>query len=107
MLVIGVAIIISMMLIASVGWNVWNMHSDFKTVVSTEFQLQSLSGKIIHLDEVLTMSARVAASTGDLEWEKRYKKFEPELDAAIKKSFKLLLKFKQLMLLKLMLQILN
>ncbi|BDA75214.1 putative PP2C-type protein phosphatase [Rivularia sp. IAM M-261] len=85
MLVIGVAIIISMMLIASVGWNVWNMHSDFKTVVSTEFQLQSLSGKIIHLDEVLTMSARVAASTGDLEWEKRYKKFEPELDAAIKK----------------------
>jgi serine phosphatase RsbU (regulator of sigma subunit) len=88
-LVIGIAIIISMMLVASVGLNVWNMHGDFKKVVSTEFQLQNLSGKIIHLDEVLTMSARMAASTGDLQWEQRYKQFEPELDTAIKQTIKL------------------
>jgi serine phosphatase RsbU (regulator of sigma subunit)/nitrate reductase NapE component len=88
-LVIGIAIILSMMLVASVGWNVWNMHGEFKKVVSTEFQLQGLSGKIIHLDEVLTMSARMAATTGDLQWEQRYKKFEPELDTAIKEVIKL------------------
>ena len=42
-----------------------------------------LSGAILQLDEVLTMSARMAAVTGDLAWEKRYRKHEPELDAAI------------------------
>jgi serine phosphatase RsbU (regulator of sigma subunit) len=89
MLVITIAIILSMMLVASVGWNVWNMYGSFNTVVTTEFQLQNLSGKITHLDEVLTMSARMAASTGDLQWEKRYKSFEPELDTAIKQAIKL------------------
>jgi serine phosphatase RsbU (regulator of sigma subunit) len=89
MLVITIAIILSMMLVASVGLNVWNMYGSFNTVVTTEFQLQNLSGKITHLDEVLTMSARMAASTGDLQWEKRYKSFEPELDTAIKQSIKL------------------
>ncbi len=89
MVVITIAVIISMMLVASVGWNVWNMSNSFRSVVTTEFQLQSLSGQIIHLDEVLTMSARMAASTGDLQWEQRYQKFEPELDTAIKQVLKL------------------
>lgn len=48
-----------------------------------------LRGIIIHLDEVLTMSARMAAATGDLAWEERYRRFEPKLDAAIKESVKL------------------
>jgi hypothetical protein len=43
--------------------------------------LQQLSDEIIYLDEVLTMSARMAASTGNLEWENRYRTFEPKLDA--------------------------
>ncbi len=35
------------------------------------------------LDEVLTMSARLAAATGEDRWEARYKSFQPKLDAAI------------------------
>lgn len=89
MVAIAIAVVISMMLVASVGWNVWNMSNSFRSVVTTEFQIQSLSGKIIYLDEVLTMSARMAASTGDLQWEQRYKQFEPELDTAIKQVIKL------------------
>ncbi len=42
-----------------------------------------LRGTIIHPDEVLTMSARMAAATGNLWWEERYRGFEPRLDAAI------------------------
>ena len=41
------------------------------------------------MDEVLTMSARMAAATGDLRWEERYKEFEPKLDAAIKEAMEL------------------
>ena len=49
-------------------------------------ELQELRGTIVHLDEVLTMSARMAARTGELRWERRYLGFEPKLDEAIKRS---------------------
>jgi len=49
------------------------------------FQIQELQGVITHLDEVLTMSARMSAATGDLAWEQRYLHFEPILDGAIKR----------------------
>jgi methyl-accepting chemotaxis protein PixJ len=35
---------------------------------------------------VLTMSARMAASTGDLKWEERYNQYVPKLDEAIKET---------------------
>lgn len=41
-------------------------------------------GSIMQMDEVLTMSAKMAAATGDLAYEERYRFFEPKLDAAIK-----------------------
>ncbi len=41
------------------------------------------AARIRHLDEVLTMSARMAAATGDEVWIDRYRRFEPELSALI------------------------
>ena len=52
-------------------------------------KLELLRGTITHLDEVLTMSARMAASTGSVEWEERYSKFEPKLNLAIKEAISL------------------
>jgi signal transduction histidine kinase/ActR/RegA family two-component response regulator len=46
-------------------------------------------GTIIHLDEVLTMSARMAAATGDPRWEARYRSFEPRLARAIQEVLSL------------------
>ncbi len=66
--------------------NLWNIYRGFRSTVTRQFELEKLSGKIVHLDEVLTMSARMAASTGDSAWEDRYNKFVPELDAAIEKT---------------------
>ena len=37
-------------------------------------------------DEVLTMSARMAAATGDFSYQTRYDKYDAELDALIKKT---------------------
>ncbi|MCY2932407.1 MAG: PAS domain S-box protein [Planctomycetota bacterium] len=45
--------------------------------------MQELIGEVIHLNEVLTMSARMAAATLDPAWEARYRGFEPKLDVAI------------------------
>ena len=89
MRLIAVAVILSLILVASVGWNTLRMYGNFTKVVTTEFQLQSLAGKIVHFDEVLTMSARMSAATGDLKWEERYRQFEPELDRAIEQAIDL------------------
>lgn len=86
---IAFCIILSLILIGESTWNIWAIYRNFTTVVTNQFKLQNLSGEIVHLDEVLTMSARMAASTGDVKWEKRYRQFEPELDSAIKQTTQL------------------
>ncbi|MBD2565216.1 MULTISPECIES: sensor histidine kinase [Nostoc] len=67
----------------------WQAYYNFNNIIKHEFKLQMLSGEITYLDEVLTMSARMNAATGNSTWEQRYRKFEPKLDIAIKESIKL------------------
>ena len=86
---ITVSVAASLILLGATGWNIWNIYQDYKTAIANQFKLQNLSGQIVHYDEVLTMSARMAAGTGDLKWEKRYRQFEPELDRAIKQTIQL------------------
>jgi methyl-accepting chemotaxis protein PixJ len=76
----------SLMLTGVSTWNTWSIYKSFSATVNKQFQLEKLSGKIVHLDEVLTMSARMAASTGDLKWENRYNEYVPKLDEAIKST---------------------
>jgi signal transduction histidine kinase/PAS domain-containing protein len=46
-------------------------------------EIYRLRSSILHLDEVLTMSARMAAATGDRQWEQRYQASATALDQAI------------------------
>lgn len=65
----------------------WNANQDARAFEQVEHQylrVEKLRGTIVHVDEVLTMSVRMAAATGSLEWETRYHRFEPQLDAAIR-----------------------
>jgi signal transduction histidine kinase len=48
-----------------------------------DLRIAELRGTIVYLDEVLTMSARMGAATGDQQWEGRYRVFDPELTKAI------------------------
>jgi methyl-accepting chemotaxis protein PixJ len=76
----------SLLLTGASTWNIWNIYKGFRSTVAKQFQLEKSSAEIVHLDEVLTMSARLAASTGDLRWEARYRQFEPKLTTAIEKT---------------------
>ena len=76
-------------IIVGVVWITWYSQKKFETLEARHFRITELTGKIIHLDEVLTMSARMAAATGQVEWENRYSKFEPNLDDAIKEAVNL------------------
>ncbi len=67
----------------------WKSYGESDLTAKRDLQLQELGGIITNLDEVLTMSARMAAATGDLKWEKRYREHEPTLDSAIRTAMKL------------------
>jgi len=71
------------------GWNAYLLYSLAETTQRQYLRSEELRGVIVHLDEVLTMSARMAAATGDPNWEHRYNRFEPQLDAAIKDLLRL------------------
>src|SRR3990172_11691659 len=83
-----VALVLTIALFIILGWQVWHSYDHARSTQMIYVPLQELSGIITHLDEVLTMSARMAAATGDLRWEKRYRAFEPKLDTAIKDAMK-------------------
>jgi len=72
-----------------IGWQFWALHGEMERFRSRDHRMVELAGEIIHLDEVLTMSARMAAATLDPAWEDRYRRFEPQLDEAIQESLRL------------------
>ncbi len=83
------ALVLTITLFAGLSWLVFSSYKEFETTKTQDFRLQELNGIITHLDEVLTMSARMAVATGDLQWEERYRSFEPHLNTAIKEATRL------------------
>ncbi len=81
-----VAVILTGVVLVWLGWGAYHSYQVTKTTRERDFRIEQLRGTIIHYDEVLTMSARMAAATGKLRWEKRYCEFEPKLDSAIKEA---------------------
>ncbi len=88
-IIFGIILFITLVLFFGLGVGSLRTYKDIKTFQEQNIRLQDLVGIIIHLDEVLTMSARMGAETGNLQWEERYLSFEPQLDAAIKEAERL------------------
>jgi methyl-accepting chemotaxis protein PixJ len=74
----------SLLLTGGSAANIWQVYQGFRHTVERQFEMEKRSSEIKYLDEVLTMSARMAATTGNAKWEKRYNNFVPKLDDAIK-----------------------
>ncbi len=66
----------------------WNSYLDLDSSRKC-LRLTELSGIIDNLDEVLTMSARMATVTGDKNWEDRYRSYEPKLNSAITEALEM------------------
>jgi len=86
---LAVALVLTIVLTGSVGWHVSSAHGGTNDPQRQYLRIEQLSGVITHLDEVLTMSARMAATTGDRRWEDRYNAHVTDLDAAIKEAKRL------------------
>ncbi len=80
----------SLLLAGASTWNIWSIYNSFQSKVDREFDLQKISGELIYQDEYLTMSAKMLASTGDLQWEARYKAMVPKFDVSFKKFLSLI-----------------
>jgi len=78
------AIVFTIIMFGTLAWYAWYSYRHLTAVETQHFKATELVGRITHFDEVLTMSARMSAATGDPQWERRYGEYEPQLDAAIK-----------------------
>jgi signal transduction histidine kinase len=76
-------LVLAVMLLPALGFLVWSMYGSLLTVGTEGLRLQRLVGDITHLNEVLTMSARMASATGDPRWERHYRLMQPRLDDSI------------------------
>lgn len=65
------------------AWQAWQMHGAMERLASQQVLMTQNIGRILLYDEVLTMSARLAAATGDLAYEARYRQFDPLLKREI------------------------
>ena len=84
---IGWLTVIMVFELALIGVSVWLIGYTEVRVregMKRQVRLERLHGDIVHLDEVLTMSAKMGAASGDPKWEKRYLKYEPLLDVKIR-----------------------
>ena len=83
-------LITTTLLLVFVGWLSWESYGEWRETATAMVRLQELIGLIKTSDEILTMSARMAAATGDPQWEERYHRTEPELDEALKEAMRIL-----------------
>jgi len=83
------ACVLTALAFAGFGWVIFDDIRDAKVFTTRLSRIEELRGIIVHLGEVLTTSARMAAATGDLQWEERYHHSGPQLDAAIKEAIKM------------------
>jgi PAS domain S-box-containing protein len=72
------------------GWNVYSAYRTAAQFVEQHTRTEVLRGTILHFDEVLTMSALMAVTTGEPQWEARYRSYELQLDHAIQEAITLL-----------------
>jgi len=82
-LLVNAAVVVPVVLL---GYLVWTGYGFYTAHVAEDVRAIRLSqgaARILHLDEVLTMSAKMAAATGDKAWIDRYRRFEPKLDRLI------------------------
>ncbi len=87
---IRASFVISLLIAILGGWQSWQLHHDFKAMSEKHIELTAGVGRIMLLDEALTMSARMAAASSDFSYENRYDKLDQQLSAEIERVRSLL-----------------
>ena len=78
-----IILIASVLVIAIIGWIVVRIHFHEDSLYVKQAAVTTNIYRILHLDEVLTLSVHLVAATGDLSYEEQYNKYERELRTLI------------------------
>jgi len=84
MVLISAGILLFMLLIYD-----YRAEESVKTLKIRYDQIEQFRNDISHLDEMLTLSARMTAATGDRTWQKLYQDYEYKLNAAVRQAIDL------------------
>lgn len=82
-------VIMLALLAGAMAWTTYRNYRVIEAIQHHEMRVQELRSQILFLDEALTNSCSLAAATGEPRWEERYRRFLPELDAAIAQAIEL------------------
>lgn len=77
---------IMMGLMVWLRWTDYSASVEHRAELARTAKLSYACAQILHLDEVLTMSAQMSAVTGDKAWIARYNQYDPELVRIIKEA---------------------
>lgn len=83
---LSLALLLTTAIIAGLGAIFFIFSNQAERASQRSHLITELRGQILRYDEALTMSAKMAASSGDFAWERRYWAFEAKLDRALHKA---------------------
>ena len=83
----NIALVSNVLLLGIGAMHIGQVYQELSSTVERQIEIERKSNEVKYLDEVLTMSARMSATSGNSYWEKRYNEFIPKLDAALKYTF--------------------
>jgi signal transduction histidine kinase len=81
---LSITIILTIFILGGISLVVWDSFESLDNIQVQALRMDGLIGNITYYDEILTMSATMAAETGDQRWEARYRSVEMILDSDIK-----------------------
>ena len=79
----SLAFAISLLATLFSGWQLWRQHEHSEEMARKHVAITQAVGRIMLVDEILSMSARMASATGNFSYEKRYDEYDPLLTKAI------------------------
>ena len=82
-------LIVPAAIIAMPAWHGWQSYILIEATENQLEQIVTLEGSFMHCDEVLTMSLRMAAATGDTEWINRYEEFSPRIKPRVEQDWEI------------------
>lgn len=77
---LAASLVVSLLFLTGLGLVAVSSLNSVERLETRFLPAERLASQIVFYDELLTQSARLAATTGDLRWERRYNDAEAELD---------------------------
>ncbi len=76
-------LLVTATILAIPSWQAWRSYADIRTTKTQLEQLFRIEGSTMYRDEVLAMSAKMAAATRNQKWANRHKEFGPRVEATV------------------------